>query len=112
MSPPSSPHWRIRRAIDYVEARYPEPLTLDDMALAAGLSKYHFSRMFKSATGSSPHEWVLQHRLGKARELLMSTRRPVADIARSTGFASASRFGELFRRHFGKTPREWRDSGF
>jgi len=109
---PTGPHWRIRRAIDYVEARYPEPLTLDDMALAAGLSKYHFSRMFKSATGSSPHEWVLQHRLGKARELLMSTRRPVADIARSTGFASASRFGELFRRHFGKTPREWRDSGF
>jgi AraC family transcriptional regulator len=104
-------HWRIRRAIEFVDAKGPKPVTLDDMALAAGLSKFHFSRVFKSATGYSPHDWVVQHRLAKARELLMSTRRPVADIAQSTGFASASRFGELFRKRFGTTPRAWREAG-
>lgn len=104
-------HWRIRRAIEFVNARDAKPVTLDDMALAAGLSKFHFSRVFKTATGYSPHDWVVQHRLAKARELLMSTRRPVADIAQSTGFASASRFGELFRKRFGTTPRAWREAG-
>lgn len=105
------PHWRIRRAMEFVEAQGLRPIVLDDMAHAAGLSKFHFSRSFKSATGYTPHEWVLRHRLAKARELLMNSNLPIADIARSTGFASASRFGDLFKRRFGKTPRAWREAG-
>ena len=68
------------RAKDLADARYPEPLGVDDLARAAGLSRAHFSREFRRAFGESPHAYLLTRRLERAAALLRSTDRSVADI--------------------------------
>jgi AraC family transcriptional regulator len=103
--------WRVRRALDYVDARLPAPVTLDGMAAAAGLSRFHFCRVFRAATGSSPHDHVLSVKLARASDRLLSSRDTVADVARACGFASPSRFGALFRARYGATPSAWRNAG-
>ncbi|MCU0888776.1 MAG: AraC family transcriptional regulator [Rubritepida sp.] len=104
------PDWRLRRVLALVEARLAQPLTLDEMAGAAGLSRYHFCRAFRAATGRTPHAFLLDRRLERAKALLRGPRIPVAEVARQSGFASPSRFGEVFRRETGATPSAWRQA--
>jgi AraC-like DNA-binding protein len=100
----------LLRARDLVDARYAEPLSVDDLAHAAGLSRAHFSREFRRAFGESPHAYVLTRRLERAAALLRSTDRSVASICFSVGLRSVGSFTTSFTRAYGLTPTAYRAS--
>ena len=98
------------RAKDLVDARYFEPLTVDDLARAAGLSRAHFSREFRKAFGESPHGYLLTRRLERAAVLLRTTDRSVADICFRVGLQSVGSFTTSFTRTYGMSPTAYRES--
>src|SRR5437762_7531906 len=98
----------LLRAKDLADARYFEPLDVDDLARAAGLSRAHFSREFRSAFGESPHAYLLTRRLERAAALLRSTDRSVADICLSVGLRSIGSFTTSFTRTYGISPTAYR----
>jgi AraC-like DNA-binding protein len=104
------PARHLLRAKDLADARYSEPLGVDDLARAAGLSRAHFSREFRRAFGESPHAYLLTRRLERAAALLRSTDRSVADICFSVGLRSVGSFTTSFTRTFHATPTAYRAS--
>lgn len=108
--PPVPPARHLLRARDLVDWRYAEPITVDDMARAAGLSRAHFSAEFRRAFGETPHAYLLTRRLERAAALLRSTDHSVARICVEVGWTSVGSFTTSFRRCFGKTPTAYRAS--
>jgi AraC-like DNA-binding protein len=102
------PARHLLRAKDLADARYFEPLGVDDMARAAGLSRAHFSREFRRAFGESPHSYLLTRRLERAAALLRTTDRSVADVCVSVGLQSVGSFTTTFTRTFGASPTAYR----
>jgi AraC-like DNA-binding protein len=100
----------LLRARDLVDARYAEPLAVDDLARAAGLSRAHFSREFRRAFGETPHSYLLTRRLERAAALLRSTDRSVASICFAVGLRSVGSFTTSFTRAYGMTPTAYRAS--
>ena len=98
----------LLRARDLADARYADPLGVDDMAAAAGLSRAHFSREFRRAFGVSPHVYLLTRRLERAAALLRNTDRSVADICFSVGLQSLGSFTSSFTRTYGVSPTAYR----
>jgi AraC family transcriptional regulator len=98
---------RIARAARYIEASYAEPLTIDDIARAARMSRFHFSRRFRDATGRSPYRYLLDVRLERAAELLRRGSCGVVEAALSVGFSDPCRFSNAFRARFGAAPGRW-----
>lgn len=98
----------LLRAKDLADARYFEPLTVRDLAAAAGLSAAHFSREFRRAFGEAPHQYLLTRRLERAAALLRATDWPVADICFAVGAGSVGSFTVSFGRIFGHTPQAYR----
>jgi AraC-like DNA-binding protein len=104
------PARHLLRAKDLADARFFEPLRVDDMARAAGLSRAHFSREFRRAFGESPHAYLLTRRLERAAALLRTTDNSVAEICLAVGLQGLGSFTTSFKRAFGKTPTEYRAS--
>jgi transcriptional regulator GlxA family with amidase domain len=102
------PARHLLRAKDLADARYAEPLDVDDLAGAAGLSRAHFSREFRRAFGESPHAYLLTRRLERAAALLRTTDRSVAEICLAVGLQSVGSFTTSFTRHFGASPTVYR----
>ena len=102
------PARHLLRAKDLADARYFEPLKVDDLARAAGLSRAHFSRGFRRAFGESPHTYLLTRRLERAAALLRNTDRSVADICFSVGLQSVGSFTTSFTRTYGMSPTAYR----
>ena len=102
------PARHLLKAKDLADARYFEPLGVDDMAAAAGLSRAHFSREFRREFGESPHQYLLTRRLERAAALLRATDRSVADICFSVGLASVGSFTTSFTRTYGASPAAYR----
>jgi AraC-like DNA-binding protein len=100
----------LLRARDLADARYAEPLTVADMAGAAGLSQAHFSREFRRVFGESPHQYLLTRRLERAAALLRVTDWSVADICFAVGAGSVGSFTASFSRVFGQSPTAYRRS--
>jgi AraC-like DNA-binding protein len=100
----------LLRARDLADARYFEPLRVDDLARAAGLSRGHFSGEFRRAFGESPHAYLLTRRLERAAALLRCTDRSVAEICAAVGWSSVGSFTTSFKRAFGRTPTSYRAS--
>ena len=98
----------LLRAKDLADARYFEPLDVDDLAGAAGLSRAHFSREFRRAFGESPHAYLLTRRLERAAALLRTTDRAVAEICMDVGLQSVGSFTTSFTRTFGVSPTAYR----
>jgi AraC-like DNA-binding protein len=105
------PARHLLRAKDLADARYFEPLGVDDLASSAGLSRAHFSREFRRAFGDSPHAYLLTRRLERAAALLRTTDRSVADICFSVGLQSLGSFTTSFTRTYGVSPTAYR-AGF
>jgi AraC-like DNA-binding protein len=105
---PSTRH--LLRAKDLADARYAEPITVDDLAAAAGLSRAHFSRMFSQTFGESPRSYLRSRRLERAAALLRYTDRSVADIAVLVGLQSVGSFTSSFARVYGLPPAAYRAS--
>ena len=99
---------RIARATDYIHSCYERPLTLDDMAGAACLSRHHFLRLFKVVHGVTPHEMLQRKRTLVAARLLRESDLGVEDIVRRVGFDSRSTLFRALRRFHGVTPRQCR----
>src|ERR1700709_2411362 len=102
------PARHLLRAKDLADARYFEPLGVDDMARAAGLSPARFSREFRRAFGESPHAYLLTRRLERAASLLRMTDRSVSDVCFSVGLQSAGSFTSSFTRTYGMSPTAYR----
>jgi AraC-like DNA-binding protein len=100
----------LLKARDLADARYFEPLDVDDLARAAGLSRAHFSREFRRAFGDSPHAYLLTRRLERAAALLRTTDQSVAEICFSIGLQSVGSFTTSFTRTFGVPPTAYRAS--
>ena len=99
----------LLRAKDLADARYFEPLGVDDLARRAGLSRAHFSREFRRAFGESPHQYLLTRRLERAAALLRWTDRSVADICFAVGLRSVGSFTTSFTRTYGVSPAAYRE---
>lgn len=102
------PARHLLRAKDLADARYAEPLGVDDLARAAGLSRAHFSREFRRAFGETPHAYLLTRRLERAAALLRMTDRSVTDICFSVGLSSLGSFTTSFTRTYGAPPTAYR----
>jgi AraC-like DNA-binding protein len=100
----------LLRAKDLADARYADPLGVDDLAAAAGLSRSHFSREFRRAFGESPHAYLLTRRLERAATLLRTTDRSVAEICFAVGLQSLGSFTTSFTRTFGLSPTAYRST--
>lgn len=103
-----SPARHLLRAKDLADGRYAEPLTVDDLAAAAGLSRAHFSREFRRAFGESPHAYLLTRRLERAAALLRTTDHTVAEVCFAVGLQSVGSFTTSFTRAFGRSPTAYR----
>src|SRR5438270_4266397 len=98
----------LLRAKDLADARYSEPLGVQDLARAAGLSRAHFSREFRRAFGESPHAYLLTRRLERAAALLRTTDRSVAEICFAVGLQSVGSFTTSFTRTYDVSPTAYR----
>jgi AraC family transcriptional regulator len=98
---------RLQRVIEYIHANLAKEITVEELAAAASLSRFHFSRMFKATTGKSPSRFIGQLRLEFAKSLLVAGR-SIADVAHDCGFSSESNFVRSFRRATGRTPGRYR----
>src|SRR3954447_19364064 len=102
------PARHLLRARDLADARYFEPLGVDDLASAAGLSRAHFSREFRRAFGESPHAYLLTRRLERAAALLRTTDRSIAEVCLDVGLRSVGSFTTSFTQTFGRSPTAYR----
>ncbi len=100
----------LLRAKDLADSRYADPLDVDDLADAAGLSRAHFSREFRRAFGESPHAYLLTRRLERAASLLRTTDRPVVEICLDVGLQSLGSFTSSFTRTYGMSPTAYRQA--
>ena len=99
---------RISRALHLLEQEFSDALTLDQLAAAAAMSKYHFLRSFRRIVGMTPHRYLLGLRLRHAAVRLAQSSARVSAIAFDTGFGDLSTFNARFRRHFGASPSRYR----
>jgi AraC family transcriptional regulator len=102
----------LRRIQERIEAELNRQLSLDALAKESGYSRAHFLRMFRAATGLTPHQYVLERRLNRAQQLLKQKQTALADIAVACGFSSQTHMTDSFRNHLGITPGEYRRSFF
>lgn len=99
---------RLARALEYMSAHFREAVSLDCLAAEAAVSKYHFARLFRAATGEAPHAYLVRLRLECGQQLLRETDLTVAEVAASCGYATAAHFGQAFARETGLTPTAYR----
>ena len=92
----------------FIDRNYTRDLTIDRLATMANLSPFHFIRAFRVAFGQTPHQYLRDQRLARAKELLVTTPQPVTEICDQIGFQSLGSFSSLFRRLTGETPAEFR----
>ena len=99
---------RVVEAIRVIERDPTQPLQLQDLSATAGMSKYHFLRVFRRLVGMTPHQYLISARMRRAALDLASTKRPVLAVALDSGFGDLSTFNARFRATFGMTPSKYR----
>lgn len=104
------PAFKLQKVIHLLESRLDRDLGLHELAHAAGLSDFHFSRTFKQATGLAPSTYFIRLRMSAARRLLRETGDPIVQVGLSVGYSSPSHFAQIFRREVGVSPTEYRDA--
>ena len=105
---PSLPGYKLQQITDWMAEHIAEDFNLDRLAAQAGLSKFYFNRLFKSAMGMSPSRHHINLRMNEARRLLRETRKSVVEVALDVGYANPSHFAQLFRRETGLSPSDYR----
>jgi AraC-like DNA-binding protein len=98
----------LRRIREYVDSHLDQSIELESLAATAELSVYHFARTFKQSEGTTPHAFVLERRLARARELLTRTDLSLSEVAFAVGFADQSHFTRRFRQMVGVSPGQFR----
>lgn len=109
LAPPRSELYaRLRRARRFMDEHFAEPLDLDRICREAHFSRYHFIRLFRSAFGITPHQYLIRRRLQKAQELLAAGELSVTEVCFAVGFQSLGSFSSLFQRAIGRSPQQYR----
>jgi AraC-like DNA-binding protein len=101
---PVQPTEPVARSVRFVETHFEQQITLDDMAGAAGISKFYFSREFKEQTGLAPGEFLRGYRVVRAMDDLLSSTERIGEIAFAAGYRNAAAFSRAFRKVTGSTP--------
>lgn len=101
----------IHRVLSYVGTNLHEPCEVQTLADLAGLSRAHFTRVFTRSQGVSPAEYVLNERMRRAANLLVSSSAPVKQVSRDCGFDDPNYFAKAFRKSYGASPTEFRTTG-
>ena len=102
---------RVKEVISYIHSHIQEPLKVEEMAQAAGISRTECFRCFQLILQKTPSEYVTEYRISQAAAMLLNTSRTITEIAYACGFATPSYFGKIFREHCGCTPKEYRKEG-
>jgi AraC family transcriptional regulator len=100
--------WQVRRVLAHIEASLSTPIRNSDLAAVARLSTFHFNFAFRNSVGDSPHGYIIRRRVERAQGLMLSTARPLRDIAAECGLADQAHLTRLFRRIVGESPAAWR----
>ncbi len=101
---------KLVRAVEYIQDQLNADLTVSRIAQAVGMGPYYFSRLFKESTGQSPHQYVVEARVRKAKELLTTGRFTISEAAHHVGFVDQSHLTRHFKRVFGLPPRRLLES--
>ena len=99
---------KLQRTTAYIEAHLAQELSVTELAAAAQTSPAYFARLFRQATGQTPHQYVIKCRIERAKRMLEETEMPISEIALRSGFSSQSHFTTAFRRLAGATPKAFR----
>jgi len=102
--------WQVRRVTTYMRSMMEQEIGLDELAALVSLSRFHFCTAFRLATGKTPHQWLTNLRITRAKELLTDPLLPVTEIALCVGYQTPSSFTASFRKLVGATPSEFRRS--
>jgi transcriptional regulator GlxA family with amidase domain len=109
---PADPETRwppsVREAVRYMNTHYHQPISLEQIAAHVGLSRYHFNRLFTRTTGRTPLAHLTQIRLKRAVDLIRYSTYTLEEIAWQVGYTNGGYLSKLFRRHFGLSPRDFR----
>lgn len=104
------PSNRLKKAIEYINENLSEDIGLVDIADELGMSQYYFCRLFRKSTGITPHAYMIQQRIEKAKQLLKQSKLTINEISIECGFANPSHFAKHFRKHTGLSPKQFRIS--
>jgi len=104
------PRYKLRRAVEFVDANLDRVIHLKDMARVADVSLFHFHRQFKKTIGLTPHQFIVQRRIEQAKVLLAQSELPIIDVAVRVGFVDQSHFTTTFRKMTSMTPRIYRNA--
>lgn len=104
----SLPGFKLRQVTDWMAEHLAEDFNLDQLAVQAGLSKFHFHRLFKSAVGVAPLRYHMNLRMDEAKRLLRETKKSIVTVALDVGYSNPSHFAQLFRRETGLSPSDYR----
>ena len=105
---PVQPATLVTRSVHFVEAHFGQQVTLNDMAAAAGISKFYFCRAFKARTGISPGVFLRGYRVVRAMDSLLNSTERIGEIAAAAGYQNPAAFSRAFRKGIGSTPRLFR----
>ena len=106
---PSDVYERLCRARQFIDLCYDLPLNLDQISSQACFSRYHFLRLFRTAFDKTPHQYLIERRMEKAKELLSSRDLRVTDVCFEVGFQSLGSFSSLFHKYVGHAPITYRE---
>ena len=104
------PRQKVERVQAFIEQNFARRLRVEDLAAVVHMSPFHFTRLFKQATGISPHAYLTLERIERAKRMLAESRLALVDVAARVGFQTQGHLTEVFRRHAGTTPRRFRVS--
>ncbi|MBO9715798.1 MAG: helix-turn-helix transcriptional regulator [Pseudoxanthomonas sp.] len=102
--------WQVRKVTDYMRGHLGAPIGLDDLAGLLGMTRFHFCTVFRQATGTTPHEWLVRLRIERAQQLLADLQLPITHVALAVGYETPSSFAASFRKVTGATPTAYRRS--
>src|SRR5688572_3828429 len=100
---------RLSRAREFIDHCYDHPLSLDQISEKACFSRYHFLRLFRQAFNKTPHQYLIERRIEKAKELLVADELRVTDVCFEVGFQSLGSFSSLFHKYVGHAPVIYRE---
>ena len=100
---------RLCRARTFIDRCYDHPLSLDQISSQACFSRYHFLRLFRQAFNKTPHQYLIERRIEKAKELLIADDLRVTDVCFEVGFQSLGSFSSLFHKCVGHSPNIYRE---
>ncbi|MBD2020578.1 helix-turn-helix transcriptional regulator [Leptolyngbya sp. FACHB-36] len=102
--------YQLQTVFDYIYAHLDRDIALSDIANTLNLSQYHFCRLFKQSTSVTPHQYLTQCRIDRAKQLLQTTQLTITEIAFAVGLTNHSSFTRLFRQYVGVSPKVFRAS--